>query len=78
MALDAAPFAALFGSHSWLGPLMLCGGGVLVGFCTRMAAGCTSGHGLCGVSRFQAGSVLATACFFGAGVAVSFALGALT
>ena len=50
-------------------------GGLLVGFGTRMASGCTSGHGLCGVSRLQKGSLVATVCFFGAGVAVSFALG---
>jgi len=58
-------------------PLILAFGGLLVGAGTRMAGGCTSGHGLCGVSRIQAGSLLATAAFFGAGVAMSFALGAL-
>jgi uncharacterized membrane protein YedE/YeeE len=52
--------------------------GVLVGFGTRMASGCTSGHGLCGVSRLQPGSLLATAAFFGAGIVVSFLLGALS
>lgn len=49
-------------------------GGVLVGFGTRMSVGCTSGHGLCGVSRFQPGSLVATASFFGAGIVTSFAL----
>lgn len=52
----------------------LLGGGILVGFGTRMAGGCTSGHGLCGVSRFQPGSLVSTACFFGAGIALSVAL----
>jgi uncharacterized membrane protein YedE/YeeE len=42
-----------------------------------MAGGCTSGHGMCGVSRFQKGSLLATVAFFGAGVATAFALGVL-
>jgi hypothetical protein len=51
--------------------------GILVGFGTRMGAGCTSGHGLSGCSRGQPGSLVGTACFFAAGVAVSFALGAL-
>lgn len=46
-------------------------GGVLVGFGTRMAGGCTSGHGLVGVSRLQKGSLLATLAFFGAGVLAS-------
>jgi len=74
-ALRSASFTALFGS----GPLawaVLLGGGVLVGFGTRMAGGCTSGHGLCGVSRFQPGSLVATAAFFGMGIAVSFLMGA--
>ncbi len=56
---------------------LLVGGGVLVGAGTRMAGGCTSGHGLCGVSRFQKGSLLATVGFFGAGVATSLLLGRL-
>lgn len=53
--------------------LTLFGGGILVGFGTRMAGGCTSGHGLCGVSRAQPGSLLATSAFFAAGIAMSFA-----
>jgi hypothetical protein len=58
-------------------PVVLLLGGILVGFGTRMAAGCTSGHGLCGVSRLQKGSLLATAAFFGAGIATSFLLRAV-
>lgn len=76
MTLDSRLFSSIFG-EGWPGALALLVGGLLVGFGTRMAAGCTSGHGLCGVSRFQKGSLLATACFFGAGILVSFALGAL-
>jgi hypothetical protein len=56
---------------------ILLGGGALVGFGTRMSGGCTSGHGLCGTSRLQPGSLVATAAFFGAGIATSFALGTL-
>ncbi len=52
-------------------------GGTLTGFGTRMAGGCTSGHGLIGLSRPQPGSLLATAGFFGAGILVSFLLEAL-
>lgn len=52
-------------------------GGVLVGFGTRMSAGCTSGHGLSGISRLQAGSLIATATFFGAGIVTSLALHAV-
>lgn len=52
-------------------------GGFLVGFGTRMAGGCTSGHGLSGCSRLQPGSLVATASFFGAAVAVSLLLQAV-
>lgn len=52
-------------------------GGVLVGVGTRMAGGCTSGHGLSGCSRFQRSSLIATASFFGTGIVVSFLLHAL-
>ena len=49
-------------------------GGVLVGFGTRMAGGCTSGHGLTGCSRLHPVSLVATAVFFGTAVATSFLL----
>jgi hypothetical protein len=49
-------------------------GGALVGLGTRMAGGCTSGHGLCGNARLHPGSIVATVTFFGAGVAASFLL----
>lgn len=49
-------------------------GGVLVGIGTRMAGGCTSGHGLIGVATLKPGSLVATAAFFGAGIVASFAL----
>ena len=42
--------------------------GLLVGFGTRMGSGCTSGHGVCGVSRFSQRSMLATATFIAAGI----------
>lgn len=52
-------------------------GGVLVGLGTRMAGGCTSGHGLSGCSRLVPASLAATASFFGTGVVVSFLLQAV-
>lgn len=67
-------FAKLFHQTPWNGGLVLLAGGVLVGAGTRMAAGCTSGHGLCGVSRLQPGSLLATFAFFGAAVLTAFVL----
>ncbi|EIJ47488.1 hypothetical protein GWL_17290 [Herbaspirillum sp. GW103] len=41
--------------------------GLLVGVGTRYGAGCTSGHGVCGLSRLSPRSAVATACFMGAG-----------
>jgi hypothetical protein len=49
-------------------------GGLLVGFGTRLAGGCSSGHGLSGCGRLRPVSILATAVFFGAAVFVSFLL----
>jgi uncharacterized membrane protein YedE/YeeE len=41
--------------------------GFLVGIGTRYAAGCTSGHGVCGLSRLSLRSLAATGCFMAAG-----------
>ena len=46
-------------------------GGLLVGFGTQLGGGCTSGHGVCGISRFSARSIAATVLFMtSAGVTV--------
>jgi hypothetical protein len=46
--------------------------GLLVGFGTRLANGCTSGHGVCGVARLSPRSVVATAVFMAVGIATVF------
>jgi uncharacterized membrane protein YedE/YeeE len=43
--------------------------GLLVGFGTRLGSGCTSGHGVCGISRLSARSIVATVTFIAAGAA---------
>ena len=48
---------------------LLVAGGLLVGFGTRMGGGCTSGHGVCGISRLSPRSLVATASFMVAGFA---------
>ncbi|MFR9789809.1 YeeE/YedE family protein [Streptomyces sp. MB22_4] len=53
---------------------LLFAGGVLVGFGTRLAGGCSSGHGLSGCGRLRPVSIVATTVFFGTAVAVSFLL----
>ena len=59
---------------SW--PVILIAG-LLVGFGTRMGSGCTSGHGVCGISRFSQRSIVATLTFIATGVATVFLMGAL-
>lgn len=44
-------------------------GGLIVGFGTRLGSGCTSGHGVCGLSRLSPRSMLATALFMASGFA---------
>lgn len=43
--------------------------GLLVGFGTVLGNGCTSGHGVCGISRLSPRSLIATMTFMGAGIA---------
>jgi len=47
----------------------LAGAGLLVGVGTRLGGGCTSGHGVCGISRFSTRSLVATAIFVATGIA---------
>jgi uncharacterized membrane protein YedE/YeeE len=49
--------------------------GLLVGVGTRLGSGCTSGHGVCGISRGSLRSLAATATFMGAGFVVRHVLG---
>ena len=42
--------------------------GLLVGFGTQMGSGCTSGHGVCGIGRLSARSIVATLCFMISGM----------
>ena len=48
--------------------------GLLVGIGTRYGSGCTSGHGVCGLSRLSPRSAVATLAFMGAGFATVFVL----
>ena len=47
---------------------LLIAGGLLVGFGTKLGNGCTSGHGVCGISRFSLRSIIATITFIITGV----------
>lgn len=47
---------------------LLFAGGFLVGFGSRLANGCISGHGVCGIARLSIRSITATTIFMGAGM----------
>jgi len=49
-------------------PLMLAVGGFLVGIGTSLGSGCTSGHGVCGMARLSARSIVATLTFMATGL----------
>jgi len=57
-------FPALF---TLKGFILIIGGGFLVGFGTRYAGGCTSGHAIMGLSNLQIPSLIATICFMTGG-----------
>ncbi len=54
--------------------LGLVGAGILVGVGVRMANGCTSGHGVCGLSRFSLRSLANVMAFMGAGFVTIYVL----
>jgi len=73
--LLAAPLAMAFYPQApridaGLGMLVLAG--LLVGVGTSYGSGCTSGHGVCGLSRLSPRSLVATLAFMGAGIATVF------
>jgi uncharacterized protein len=77
--LIAAPlvyrlFAALPRIQIDAGYVALVVAGLLVGVGTRYGSGCTSGHGVCGLSRLSPRSLVATLTFMGAGFAMVFVL----
>jgi uncharacterized membrane protein YedE/YeeE len=76
LVLGGFALAALFGAHgSSLAPRplgLIAIAGVLVGFGTRLGNGCTSGHGVCGISRLSPRSFVATGVFMAAAALVVF------
>ena len=67
-------FAPLPQARIEAGDGTLIAAGLLVGFGTRYGAGCTSGHGVCGLSRLSVRSLVATASFMVAGFVTVFVL----
>ena len=78
----AADFIALTqlsgaATPAFAGTVPLVIAGVIVGIGTRLGSGCTSGHGVCGMSRLSQRSLVATATFMATGFATVAAMNAL-
>jgi uncharacterized membrane protein YedE/YeeE len=78
LVVGAAGYVALTGSatpvrQGFPTPLLVLAG-LLTGFGTARASGCTSGHGVCGLARFSVRSLVATAVFLGVAVFTTFVL----
>ena len=73
--LLAAFFPAAIQSPTGRSILMVGLAGGLVGFGTRLGNGCTSGHGVCGLTRFSKRSFVATLTFMGSGFVTASAIG---
>ncbi|MET0387742.1 MAG: YeeE/YedE family protein [Polyangiales bacterium] len=67
MAAFVAPDRLGSSPRSW--PLLVAAG-LLVGIGTRLGSGCTSGHGVCGISRLSPRSIVATITFIATGMIV--------
>ena len=67
-------FAPLPAATLDVGTPGLLAAGLLVGFGARLANGCTSGHGVCGLSRFSLRSLVNVGVFMSAGVATVFVM----
>lgn len=76
LSVDPKPFLPE-SMHDTSGAIKLLVGGFLIGFGTRYAGGCTSGHSITGISNLNWPSLLATVCFFIGGLAVTWGLGGL-
>lgn len=66
-----ATLPAMEFQSGWIGLLVA---GMLVGVGTRYGSGCTSGHGVCGISRLSPRSIVATVAFMVAGFATVYVL----
>ena len=63
-----------FGALPLRSPVLLVAAALLVGYGTRLANGCTSGHGVCGLSRGSVRSLAATLTFMATGAGTVFAV----
>jgi uncharacterized membrane protein YedE/YeeE len=77
LVLGASAYGGLSGTaaeqlrHGFPWPLLLLAG-VLTGYGTSLANGCTSGHGVCGLGRLSVRSLVATVTFLGTGIVTTY------
>ncbi|WP_354625564.1 YeeE/YedE thiosulfate transporter family protein [Psychromonas sp. MME2] len=67
-----APFGFSLPDISHTNIIVMCLGGLLVGFGSRLGNGCTSGHGIIGLGRFSKRSIYATSTFMASAMIVVF------
>jgi uncharacterized protein len=67
-------FPQTFASSVQLSLSRVAAAGLIVGFGTRLGNGCTSGHGVCGITRLSRRSLAATVTFMATGFATVFAM----
>ena len=75
LAIGAAFYAYMAGgieSQMVASLPVLAAAGLIVGIGTAIGSGCTSGHGICGISRFSYRSIGATCCFVATGMITVF------
>jgi uncharacterized membrane protein YedE/YeeE len=79
LPLGALMVASLTGTAApaFASPVTLAAAGLIVGIGTRLGSGCTSGHGVCGMSRLSQRSLVATATFMATGFATVAVMNAL-
>ena len=71
-------FPTAFEAPSGRSLMVIAMAGALVGFGTRLGNGCTSGHGVCGLTRFSRRSLVATLTFMATGFVTATIMGLLT
>jgi uncharacterized membrane protein YedE/YeeE len=80
LGLIAVPAVMQWGTNSTVDThitgnvVLIVAGGLLVGLGTRIGNGCTSGHGVCGISRFSPRGIVATLVYIAAGAVMVIAL----
>jgi len=71
-------FASRFGDNALLRAVIAVAGGLLLGFGARFAGGCTSGHGISGITQLNITSILTVMFMFAGGIATAFIIYGVT